>query len=163
MSWYKIFYWITIADGVKSFFDVFSNLFTTLFGIFFIVWIILLFSGSDSSGNWTEKDLKSLNHWRKMIRGSWIVCCIFMVIMWGGYVFTPTKKDALLIVAGGAVANFITSDSSAKEIPAELTLLVREHLKNEIDELKNPIKESLSIDTLKDKTREELIELLKKK
>jgi hypothetical protein len=76
-----------------------------------------------------------------------------------GYIFIPTKKDALIIVAGGAVGEFITSDSSSKQIPYELTSLLREKIKSEISEIR--LTGDLSVDTLKEKTKEELIEMIK--
>ena len=54
----------------------------------------------------------------------------FMFLWWALVVFTPSKKDALLIVAGGQTMNFLTTDSSAKQIPSELSNFVVTELKN---------------------------------
>lgn len=68
----------------------------------------------------------------------------------------------MIIIAGGTVGNFITSDSSAKQLPSEALLLLRTKIKSEIEELKiNPIEELK--DTLSGKSKEELIKLLKQK
>ena len=86
----------------------------------------------------------------------------FMIIalaMWTGYIFTPTKKDALLIVAGGAVGNFITKDTSAKQIPSEVMTLLRDKIRAEIKDIHV---EGFK-DTLMEKSKEELIEMYKNK
>lgn len=158
MNWYEIFYWVTVADGVKGFFDVFSDIFTTLLVVCAIVLIIFtLYRNSETSEG--SDDRVSANFWITNFRKLFVWSLIFTTITWAGFVFSPTKKDALVIIAGGAVGNFVMSDSSAKQIPAELTLLIREKLRSEIQDLKTGI----SLDTLKDKTKEELIELLKRR
>jgi hypothetical protein len=43
----------------------------------------------------------------------------FVVFFWFLYIFTPSKKDALLIVAGGQTLNYLTTDSTAKKLPHE--------------------------------------------
>lgn len=53
-----------------------------------------------------------------------------MVLFWSLYVFTPDRKDALLIVAGGGTMEFLTTDSTAKQIPHELSTFVVTELKN---------------------------------
>ena len=53
-----------------------------------------------------------------------------MFFWWSLYVFTPSKKDSLLIVAGGGALNYLTTDSTAKQIPHELTNFVVTELKN---------------------------------
>jgi hypothetical protein len=54
----------------------------------------------------------------------------FMILFWGLYIFTPSKKDALLIVAGGQTLNFLTTDSSSKKIPHELSSFLLTEIKN---------------------------------
>lgn len=134
MNWYRIFYWITVADGVKNFFDVFSNIFTflTVAGLIFYI-ANRIYRVSQSDVDKVECDSWG-SHFAKFFWISMLLC----IVTWGGYVFTPTKKDALLIVAGGAVGNFITSDSSAKQIPSELTNLLRLKIKDEIEQIKSP-------------------------
>ena len=75
----------------------------------------------------------------------------FMILFWSLYVFTPDKRDALLIVAGGTTMNFLTTDSTAKQIPHELTSFV-------VTELKNMAKNAevdLNIGSQKDKILDE--------
>ena len=79
------------------------------------------------------------------------------LLTWFGYVALPDKKDSMLIIAGGAVGNFITSDSSAKQLPSEVLLLLRSKIKSEILELKT---ESVK-DTLAGMSKEELIKTIR--
>ena len=157
MNWYQIFYWVTVADGVKVFFNTFAIIFTVAFVLTTIGYFVSTSYKADSNAGGSDDREWAiwLGAWKRM----WMVCVICMPIFWAGWVFCPSKKDAVVIIAGGAVGNFITSDSSARQIPAELTLLVREKMKSEIEELKSDI----STDTLQAKTKEELIEILKNK
>lgn len=164
MNWYQIFYWVTVADGVKSFFDAFSNFFMTVMIVAIIAWGIAMgvyASEKSSSYGMSEKDIKEYKFWISTFRKIMIWGMIWTTITWAGYIFCPSKRDAVTIIAGGAVGNFITSDSSARQIPAELTLLVREKMRAEIKDLKSD--DFLKTDTLASKTKEELIELLKQK
>lgn len=162
INWYKVFYWVTVSNGVRSFFDRFSDIFTWFSVITFVVYCILIGIRIDQADKADAEDKASLNFWVKRFgRFFWISLSLCM-ITWLGYMLTPTKKDALVIIAGGAVGNFIVSDSSAKQLPAEFTLLIREKMKSEIEELRTP-KVSEVTDTLVGKTKEELIELLKQK
>lgn len=161
MNWYSIFYWITVADGIKDFFDAFSDLFSWGAVIAIIVTIFVIVYSNDKNQNFTESDEQSNKYWITFWRRTAIWFSLLAFITWGGYVFTPTKKDALLIVAGGAVGQFITTDSSAKQIPAEAMTLLRTKIRSEIMELNNPI--ASVTDTLQEKSKEELIELLKNK
>jgi hypothetical protein len=60
----------------------------------------------------------------------------FMFLFWSLFIFTPSKKDALLIVAGGQTMNFLTTDKSAKQIPHELSSFIVTELKNMATEAK---------------------------
>jgi hypothetical protein len=161
MNWYNIFYWVTVADGVKDFFDWFSNFFSVIAiisGIILAIFVAGIGIGSASDGvDGFENDSENrywLNFWRKTFIWFTILACI----TWAGYVFTPSKKDALIIIAGGSVGQFITSDSSAKQIPSEITNL----LKNKIKEL-NEYSIVGNKDTLSNLTKEELINIIKSK
>lgn len=164
MNWYSVFYWVTVADRIKQFFDTSSNVFSWFSVIFFIVMIIIHIAyGGEKDGNRvSEGDEPVWKYWLTAIRRLTVWTVVFAMITWCGYIFCPSKKDALIIIAGGAVGNFITSDSSARQIPAELTTLIRDKMKEEIREMNSKELEE-QVDTLKDKSKEELIELLKQK
>lgn len=158
MSWYSIFYWLTVADGVKQFFDTVSSIFTVASVIMVIALIVV---SSISVDNTTpESERESADNFLPTVRKFTKMCISICLVTWALYVFLPTKKDALLIVAGGAVGTFITKDTAAKQIPSEVMTLLRDKLRSEIKEIHitDQIKDSLA-----SKTKEELIEMVKNK
>lgn len=144
MNWYSIFYWITVADNIKSV----TYILAIIFGVYFIIASALALGLGDST----------YSDWEKGNRRVYILFTILFIINIFVWMFLPSKKDALAIVAGGAIGNFVTTDSSARQIPHEALELVRYKLiewrETSIDEQK---------DTLVNKSKEELIELLKNK
>jgi hypothetical protein len=163
MNWYQIFYWVTVADGVSTFCLTVSIIFTVAACISAIGLFASSYNASDQLQVYgpEDKDYKSWFFWTKTWRRTFTLTVIPAVLLGLMTVLIPTKKDALIIIAGGTVGNFITSDSSSKAIPAEAMVLLREKIKAEIKETK--LTDVFQVDTLKDKSKEELIELLKKK
>ena len=108
MNYTKLFYWLVVADNAKAFFVVFIIIFTIVAAISTIAYFI----------NGAEKDYES----QKMSRKWMWYSLPFMILFcfWALYVFTPNKKDALLIVAGGQTMNYLTTDSTAKQVPHEV-------------------------------------------
>lgn len=165
MNWYSIFYWISVADKVSKILSSIAILTFILLIICAIGWFVSTNAVSENAKSGNENDQSVYyNEWVVWLR-SWrlasVLClfiCVITSLMWAGL---PSKRDALTIVAGGAVGTFITTDSSAKQIPAEAMNLLRTKIRSEIMELNNPI-EVLS-DTLQEKSKEELIEILKNK
>lgn len=180
-NFYSLFYWITVSDGVKHLFDVSSNFFTALT---FFSFVALVITSVGRSVSVSENDLKNENEektnsefraWesaRKLTARLFYPFVVLMLITWLGYMMTPTKKDCLLIVAGGAVGNFLTSDTSAKSIPSDITAFLHQGLQNEInsmkDSTKKDIEKQLGLGSPKDKfiekakamTKEQLIQYL---
>jgi Na+/H+ antiporter NhaC len=171
MNWYQLFYLMTMADRLQTFFDALSS-WATFFVIVGLAWLILTTIGysarrSATSAPSPDKLIEDdeLEGWRNARKYgliwlyTWLPICI---ISWFLYIATPSKKDALLIVAGGAVGTFITSDSSAKELPSDITNFLRAKIIAETKELS--LEEVLpSQDTLKDLSKEQLIKLIKEK
>ena len=177
-NWYSVFYWMTVADSVKDFFDTSSNIFTFFTIIMFILLVICVIGrGVNISANRlksAEEEAKDADvrswelpkKWAARLFYTMLVCSI---ITWMGYVFTPTKKDALLIVAGGAGVGFLTSDSSARALPADLTKYLHTALVEQTKDLSTEVREKLGVATPKESllnkaakmTKDELIEYLK--
>lgn len=173
MNYFSVFYWLTVADGVKNVFDTFSNIFTFFTVISLIAYLIIVGVSIDTKANNKEAEYKDTLLWRKLIGRFYWVSQIICIITWLGYVLTPTKKDCLLIVAGGSVGNFITNDSSAKSIPSDITKFLHLSLNKEIDDLsktvQTDVRKELGVQTPKDKlldgigkmTKEQIIEYIK--
>jgi hypothetical protein len=154
MNYEGLFYWLTVADNARTLFVAGIWIFTISA---VISTVAAIFMGME------EEDLDSTP--RKLAR-KWQWWSIpFMLLFWSLYVFTPSKRDALLIVAGGQTMNFLTTDKSAKQIPHELSNFVVTELKNMATEAKVNLnikdqKEKI-LSEAKDMTSKELIEKMK--
>ena len=137
MNYTSLFYWLTVADNAK-------NLFTVLIGIFTLIAVIATI-GYFIAGDNRSDDAQAMA--RKWIWWSYP----FAILFWMLQIATPSKKDALLIVAGGQTLNFLTTDSASKQIPKELSNFVVTELKN----MANDAKINLNIQDQKEKILEE--------
>lgn len=166
MNYYKVFYWISVADKMSDVLGVLCIIFGIFTGVSLIgyFWSTSECSSSVNNGSTAPEhqntSYNEWNIWKKTWRNQFFLWVILFIIVTFSNIALPSKKDFLVIIAGGAVGNFITSDSSAKQIPGELTLLLREKLKSEIQDvsLTDKIK-----DTLISKSKEELMEIIKNK
>lgn len=171
MNWYKIFYWITVADSVKSLFNTFGVILTIISIITLIVMVVMMINlGDYQSNNRVGKDEeKSMKYWLTAFRRLFIWSFVISMFCWAGFVFTPSKKDCLLIVAGGSVGTFIQSDSSSQQIPGDITRFLHLSLQKEISDLGDETKKELGVQTPKERlidnveemTKEEIINFLK--
>lgn len=177
MNYYSVFYWLTVSDSVKKCFDYFSSTFTLFAILSFIALIITIVGKSvtvsnekltDAAKDSTNPDLRAWETARKLSARIFYPMLILCVITWFGFVLTPTKKDCLLIIAGGAVGNFITSDSSAKQLPSDVTKFLHMSLQEQMKDLSSDVKKELGvqspkeklIDDVKNMTKEEIIKRL---
>lgn len=120
MNYTKLFYWLAVADNAKVFFMVFAIIFSIVCAIS-TVWFVI-----DRDSDLECPSGKGAERAKKWMWWGYP----FVIIFWGMWIFTPSKKDALLIVAGGQTMNFLTTDSTAKQIPHELSSFVVSELKN---------------------------------
>ena len=116
MDYTTLFYWLVVADNAKTMFITFVVIFTLISVIATIAYL--------TTGNDNDDESQSMS--RKWMWWSYP----FMIFFWFLTIFTPSKKDALLIVAGGQTLNFLTTDESAKQIPSELSGFILTELKN---------------------------------
>lgn len=145
MNYTKLFYWLTVADNAKAFFLSFGILFTV---ITVLSLLFYFYNGHiDGYSGQTYDDKVSQKMARKWFWWSTPFTILFLA-MW---LFTPSKKDALFIIAGGQTLNFLTQDSSAKQIPYELTTFVVDGLKS----MAADVKVDLNIANQKEKILEE--------
>ena len=158
MNFYTLFYWFTVSDKVRTFFDVFSNIFTTGAIITCLVFcgLCLIVRISDDDDNETNR------FWILAFRRIFIWMTIFMFISWIGYIFVPTKKEMVLIVAGGAVGSFLTQDSTAKQLPHDIVVFLQSEIKSATKEAQRELLNTSKADSLKQLPKEQLIELLLK-
>lgn len=116
MNYTSLFYWLVVADNARDFFKVAVILFMIVVVISTVSYFIHADSGDDKSQTMSRK---------------WMWWSYpFAIFFWFLLIFTPSKKDALLIVAGGQTLNFLANDKSAKQIPSELSNFVLTEVKN---------------------------------
>lgn len=166
VNWYKVFYFMALSDGIKGFFDSTSNIFTTTAVIAFIVLVIATIGRSyvvsenrleTNEEENKDADSRSWERLRKYTSRIFWVSLGLAIFTWLGYVFVPTKKDCLFIVAGGAAASFVNSDSSIKALPADLTKYVHLSLKEKISELTDDERKEVGLTTHEDSVKSSLI------
>jgi magnesium-transporting ATPase (P-type) len=161
---------MTVADGVKSVFDVASNILTFFLIISTLFYVIMIGISADKDNMTHDDDGKkiiepSILHWKRFSSLFFWLSLTFTLITWIGYVATPTKKDCLLIVAGGSTMEFMTTDSVAKQIPHEVMNFLSTELRNMAAEAKVDLgiqnqKEKV-LESVKTMTAEELINTMK--
>lgn len=151
MNYTELFYWLTVADNARRMFVVGITIFTA---VAFISTAANFLSRGDGDNDIADQA-------RKWMWWSYP----FMFLFWSLFVFTPSKKDALLIVAGGQTMNFLTTDSTAKQIPHELSNFVVTELKSMAAEAQVDLnikgqKEKI-LDEAKNMSAKELMEKMK--
>lgn len=151
INYTKLFYWLTVADNAKMMFKTFMIIFTIISVISAAVWIMCVIYNCYNVAETGRK---------------WLFWAApFMIIFWSLFIFTPSKKDALFIVAGGGVINYFTTDSTAKQIPAEFSNFVLTQIKSmsqdvNVDMDLRTTKEKI-LESAKKMTAEELLERIK--
>lgn len=156
MNYYTLFYLASIADSLKKAFDMFSTLFT--WGWVLSTLVFLLYAFYVQSDDFKKRlesaqnnEIRIMRIWRSVS----LSMLVAMLLSWTLYVATPSRNDALLIIAGGAVGEFITSDTVVRSLPRETALLLRQQMRARVLELRG--------DTLEHYSREQLLKLLKEK
>ena len=121
MNWYLLMYLLSVLNGLNFLFV--SAAMVSTVGIF--VYTMYRFELNEDSRKEAAK-IPLANKWIKRF----VTCFIVFSIL---AVFVPTKKDVLMIIAGGAVGEFVTNNEDANEIPSELMKLLRHEINNNID------------------------------
>lgn len=115
--------------------------------------------------NEEDEEVKFTINWLKHFRVYFWISMIMTFLTWVAWAAIPTKKDCLLIVAGGGAMNFLTTDSSAKQLPHEAMNYVVTELRTMAAEAKVDMgiskQKDKVIEEAKSLTGAELIERLK--
>jgi hypothetical protein len=135
-NYQTLFYWMTVADQAKIFFLIVAIISSIIGLVAFLI----------SMGAF-DNDKDQMKRARNWVFFSWPLWMIF----WMSWIFTPDKKDALFIVAGGGAMNYLTQDSTAKQIPHELLEFTKVNLQN----LAADAKVQLGVQNQRDKILEE--------
>jgi hypothetical protein len=162
MNWYTLFYLFSILEKLTIAFQWGAGLCTAGYVIF----LILHYFNKAEVNNYSENtDAHKVGlKWINTFKWPRISCFVLGIIFWLLIVFTPNRKDMIIIIAGGAVGQFVTTDSSARQLPADITRFLRGEILKATSELTDEARQSVGIDTeaekIKKMSREELEKLL---
>lgn len=156
VNWYQIFYWLSVADNVK----------TVTLTLWIVLGVYVLGASLAALGMFEN----AFNTWEKGSRRVFYIFSIGFLLSIFTWMFLPSKKDCMLIIAGGSVGTFLSTDSSSKALPADLTKYLHLKLNSELNELGDETKKELGlqtkkeefVDKLKDFSKEQIIDYLKK-
>lgn len=152
MNWYKIFYLFSLADKISMTMLILSIIFSAVC----LIGIIAYGIGRTD----TPHDRLPIS-WG-MFKRTWIPA----LVCWFVWAFIPNRQDMTLIVAGGAVGQFIMNDDNAKALPADITRFLRAEILEATVNMSDDIKSSLNIktrrDSLMEMSKDELIKMLDK-
>jgi hypothetical protein len=135
-NWFSVFYWISVMDNVRKFLDVGSNIFTSIAVVFLAaLFITKVTEACYHNDSYCDKSARnSCNVLSKWLKKPSMLFLVLSILFWSAYIFCPSKKDGYAIIAGGIIGNFIESDSSIKQIPSEITNLLRQKIREETSE-----------------------------
>ena len=171
MNFYKLFYWLTVGDKLAELFFWLSLFFCISFVITIIIVyfnkpdVVIEYEKSEESKDKPSEHVIQQAIWYRNVKVAHYMLFVFTPLSLAIWVGTPNKKEAVLIIGGGYVGNFITTDSSAKQLPSDIVYFLRTNLqlaaKESQVELQGLINQPPK-DTLIDKTKEELLEIIKR-
>jgi hypothetical protein len=163
MNWY----WLMYAFVVLERFQVLLIVLSFLFGALFLITTIYRLPHQWSNNNYGAVDyIGAVKRW-------WWISMVGLITFCLSAIFVPTKKDVAIIILGGAIGEFVENDDNVKKLPADLFMLLRKELLEEVadlpDEFKRGVEDKLGVsleseeDKLKKMSQEELIQLYLKK
>lgn len=172
MNWYGLFYLLGVADKVEGVTLTLAIISSIISVVMMIIWMgsntegdsFKIFTTEVNNGMVDVADLKFANRYRRWWSG-FIICT---VVCWFSYMLIPDKRDIILIAAGGGAMTFLSQDSTAKQIPANITKFLNTTLTTEIAKLDEETREEFGMLTPKEKlvdkaksmTKEELINFI---
>lgn len=122
---YSTIYWLTRLDGIKDMFE----------GVAIACLILSVFAGVFSSPIAADDcgiEGDKLKRLRKFFR---LVVCVGLFSLIAN-VFIPSKNEALLIIGGGKVYEYVQQDTALQKIPGATTEYIKVLLEKEISEMK---------------------------
>jgi hypothetical protein len=147
MNWYLLFYLYSIAEDINTTFGVITGV---SLGCSAMLCMGFVFDAYEYNVSLTGAAAKKIIKW---LATTAIVCGLLVM-------FIPSKKDLLLIVAGGAVGEFITTNPDARQLPADVTKFLRAEILSATAEL-SPAYQA-ERDKLANASKEDLVEMLLK-
>ena len=160
MNWYWLMYAFVVLERFQSLLIALS----IISGVLFIITTIFKLPRTWGDNMSTEpvSYIGAVRKWWWVsFVGFWFFVC--------SAIFVPTKKDVAIIILGGAIGEFVQNDDNVKKLPADLFMLLRKELLEEVadlpDEFKRGVEEKLGVsleseeDKLRKLSKEQLMEL----
>lgn len=158
MNFYWLFYFLSIVENLTITFAIVWGFSLAIWVVFTAIWMY----NKGERATYNDGDgryYKQHDLWVKLSTKFIRVFLPLFIVFCTLFIFTPSRNGILLIVAGGAIGEFITSDENTKEIPAELAEWFRAEISSEMRELKNaPIKRQVKKMT-KEQLQRKVLEL----
>ncbi len=142
LSWFSVFYLMSIADKFNSIILVFA----IIFGFISVVCQGIHWDRINNSSTTSPSTMRL--RWLSFTFS--IVCFIL-------YAMIPSKRDMVLIVVGGTVFEYVQKDSSLQQLPYEISAFMKE----QISSWKNELKTDQIEDKFKNMSKDQLIEYMK--
>jgi hypothetical protein len=121
-------YWLTRLDGIESVLMTISLVSGILLLIAFVFTIV-----SDVMND--DDGMVGVKKWAKRLGLTFFISLMINA-------FTPSRDEAIFIMAGGKTLDFAAQDSSLQAIPAQTTLMISKFLEQQIEEIESTEKEA---------------------
>lgn len=125
MTNYTKLYWLTRLDNIQALLSIALLISGAIYIVYYIARYIDCFDSDDR--------IKYKKEFGKYANVSFIITLISGIIL----VFMPTKKDIIIIYAGGKTMDYVQSDTSLAKIPYQTTAIITEYLDKSLKEIKN--------------------------
>jgi hypothetical protein len=131
MNIYSKLYWLTRLDGIQG-------LFVAIAIIIFVGCVAIFiwkFASEDFDEFCEEEEIEIRKKQRKSMFGKikWMMPLGFVFLLLS--ILTPTKNEAIFIVAGGKTIDWIQNDTSICKIPSQTTAIISDFLDNQIKKM----------------------------
>ena len=126
MTGFEQVYWITRFDSMRILFGVFIGV--------SIAAIIIYLVGSGGILADYDKEDDTYKNWMNFWKKKFIAIFIFLSIGVFGIIFVPSKNDALLIMGGGTVLEYIENNEDLGKIPDNAIKALSEWSDNFLEE-----------------------------
>lgn len=125
MTNYSKLYWLTRLDNIQCALFALVYLSSAIYIVYQISKYISCYDKEDR--------LEFKNEYGKYANVSLFTSLICGFIL----VFMPSKKDFVIIYAGGKTLDYVQSDTSLAKIPHQTTAIITEYLDKSLKEIKN--------------------------
>jgi len=164
MNWYGLFYLFSIVDKLTNGIIALAVICSIFYALFTILYFYHRTTANEYKGNKDSNRRTNAENWLKNIKWPRRIVLTLMVIGYLLVIFVPSRKDMIIIIAGGAVGEFVMNDKNAKQLPADITRFLRGEILKATADLTDEAKASIGIkskaDSLKELSKEQLIKML---